>query len=67
MSREDSFPLSESALPSSFDLLVETSPILTDGSDAYHTPDVSQLDIAVEESIPTSVEVRIYSLFYMHR
>ncbi|KAF9481843.1 hypothetical protein BDN70DRAFT_893023 [Pholiota conissans] len=43
--KDDSFPLSESALPVSFDLLVEPSPILSDGSDIFHTPDMSNLDL----------------------
>jgi hypothetical protein len=57
LSKDDSFPLSDSVLPSSFDLLVETSPILSDSSDVFHTPNNS-MD-SVEEKCPTSIQVRI--------
>lgn len=56
--KEDSFPLSESALPVSFDLLPEPSPILSDGSEIFHTPDNSELD-TVNENISKDFQVRI--------
>ncbi|KAF8969421.1 hypothetical protein BDZ97DRAFT_1915377 [Flammula alnicola] len=52
-SRDHSFPLLDSVLPISFDLLVEPSPILSDGSDVFYTPEMSQFDTEGEENPST--------------
>lgn len=57
LSREDSFPVAESILPSTFDLLAEPYPIVLQDSQSSETCDVSQLDTMGE----TSIQVRIYS------
>jgi hypothetical protein len=61
-SRDNSLPLSDSVIPTSFEFEIESSPECSSGSDVFHTPEVSQLDI---EGSHSSAEVikRIYPIF----
>ena len=62
VSREDSLPLSDSVIPTSFEFVLEQSPVFSGESDVFHTPELSQLDI---EGSQSSAEVikRIYPTF----
>jgi len=58
---DDSLPLSDSVIPASFECVTEPSPVLSSGSDVFHTPEVSQLDI---EGLQISAEVSAYIRFF---
>jgi hypothetical protein len=62
VSRDDSLPLSDSVIPTSFEFVTEPSPESSSESDVFHTPEVSQLD---SEGSHSSAEVikRIYPIF----
>lgn len=61
-SGDNSLPLSDSVIPASFEFVTESSPESSSGSDVFHTPETSQLDI--EGSLySTEVIKRIYSIF----
>jgi hypothetical protein len=61
-SRDNSLPLSDSVIPISFEFVTESSPESSSGSDVFHTPEASQLDI--EESLYSAEVIkRIYPNF----
>ncbi|KIM46414.1 hypothetical protein M413DRAFT_313953 [Hebeloma cylindrosporum] len=64
VSRDDSLPLSDSMIPTSFELATEQSPVSSDGSDVFHTPEGSQLDIEgsqISAESPPTVESDAFS------
>lgn len=62
--RESPLPSSDFILPASFDLLAVQSPIMSDSSDIFHTPDLSGSDID-EGGLFLPHAVRIYSLYFL--
>ena len=60
--RDDSLPLSDFVIPASFEFVTEPSPVFSSGSDVFHTPEVSELDIEGSHSFAEVIKC-IYPFF----